>query len=106
MNTMSKGQVWINGQSIGRYRNQYKALGGNCGACNYSGWFDEKKCSSNCNEASQRWYRVPWSWLYPSGNLLVVFEEWGGNPNGILSAKREVESICAIIYEWQPTIDL
>ncbi|KAK6128023.1 hypothetical protein DH2020_038226 [Rehmannia glutinosa] len=25
MNTMSKGQVWINGQSIGRYWNQYKA---------------------------------------------------------------------------------
>ncbi|KZV31821.1 hypothetical protein F511_25934 [Dorcoceras hygrometricum] len=37
MNTMSKGQVWINGQSIGRYWNQYKASGSNCGACNYSG---------------------------------------------------------------------
>ncbi|XP_073140309.1 beta-galactosidase-like isoform X2 [Henckelia pumila] len=104
MNTMSKGQVWINGQSIGRYWNQYKALGGNCSACNYSGWFDEKKCLSNCNEASQRWYHVPRSWLYPSGNLLVVFEEWGGNPDGILLAKREVESVCANIYEWQPTL--
>lgn len=55
LNTMGKGQVWINGQSIGRYWPGYKASG-NCGACNYAGWFDEKKCLSNCGEASQRWY--------------------------------------------------
>ncbi|KAI3463273.1 hypothetical protein Pfo_019936 [Paulownia fortunei] len=103
MNTMSKGQVWINGQSIGRYWNQYKASG-NCGACNYAGWFNEKKCLSNCGEASQRWYHVPRSWLHPTGNLLVVFEEWGGNPYGISLVKREVASVCADIYEWQPTL--
>ncbi|CAI9773576.1 unnamed protein product [Fraxinus pennsylvanica] len=103
MNTMSKGQVWINGQSIGRYWNQYKASG-NCGACNYAGWFNEKKCLSKCGEASQRWYHVPRSWLRPTGNLLVIFEEWGGNPNGIFLAKRELASVCADIYEWQPTL--
>ncbi|KAL8522510.1 hypothetical protein ACS0TY_012614 [Phlomoides rotata] len=103
MNTMSKGQVWINGQSIGRYWNQYKASG-NCGACNYAGWFNEKKCLKNCGEASQRWYHVPRSWLRPSGNLMVVFEEWGGNPYGITMTKREVASVCADIYEWQPTL--
>ncbi|XP_051115873.1 beta-galactosidase-like [Andrographis paniculata] len=103
MDTMSKGQVWINGQSIGRYWNQYKASG-NCGACNYAGWFTEKKCLSNCGKASQRWYHVPRSWLYPTGNLLVVFEEWGGNPAGISLVKREVSSVCADIYEWQPTL--
>lgn len=54
MNTMSKGQVWINGQSIGRYWNQYKASSG-CTPCNYTGWFNEKKCLRNCGEASQRW---------------------------------------------------
>lgn len=54
MNTMSKGQVWINGQSIGRYWNQYKASG-ECAPCNYTGLFNEKKCLSNCNESSQRW---------------------------------------------------
>ncbi|KAH0691029.1 hypothetical protein KY289_018387 [Solanum tuberosum] len=43
LNTMGKGQVWINGQSLGRYWPGYKASG-NCGACNYAGWFDEKKC--------------------------------------------------------------
>ncbi|KAL8466156.1 hypothetical protein ACS0TY_035314 [Phlomoides rotata] len=103
MNTMSKGQVWINGQSIGRYWNQYKASG-ECAPCNYTGLFNEKKCLSNCNESSQRWYHVPRSWLYPSGNLLVLFEEWGGNPYGISLVKREVSSVCADIHEWQPTL--
>ncbi|CAI9753764.1 unnamed protein product [Fraxinus pennsylvanica] len=103
MNTMSKGQVWINGQSIGRYWNQYKASG-SCDACNYSGWFNEKKCLSNCGEASQRWYHIPRSWLYSTGNLLVVFEEWGGNPYGISLVKRELASVCADIFEWQPML--
>ncbi|XP_022844468.1 beta-galactosidase-like [Olea europaea var. sylvestris] len=103
MNSMSKGQVWINGQSIGRYWNQYKASG-SCDTCNYAGWFNEKKCLSNCGEASQRWYHIPRSWLYPTGNLLVVFEEWGGNPYGISLVKRELASVCADIFEWQPTL--
>ncbi|KAH6781303.1 beta galactosidase 1 [Perilla frutescens var. frutescens] len=103
MNSMSKGQVWINGENIGRYWNEYKASG-NCGECNYAGWFSEKKCLRNCGEASQRWYHVPRSWLRPTGNLLVVFEEWGGNPSGITMTKREVASVCADIYEWQPTL--
>ncbi|XP_058227609.1 beta-galactosidase [Rhododendron vialii] len=103
MNTMGKGQVWINGQSIGRYWPGYKASG-TCPACNYAGWFNEKKCLSKCGEASQRWYHVPRSWLYPTGNLLVVFEELGGNPYGISLVKREIDSVCADIFEWQPTL--
>ncbi|GER46934.1 beta-galactosidase [Striga asiatica] len=103
MNTMSKGQIWINGQSIGRYWNQYKAFG-DCEPCNYAGSFNEKKCLTSCGEASQRWYHVPRSWLYPTGNLLVVFEEWGGDPYGVNLVKREVSSVCADIYEWQPNL--
>ncbi|GFP85684.1 beta-galactosidase [Phtheirospermum japonicum] len=103
MDTMSKGQVWINGQSIGRYWTQYKASG-DCGPCNYTGWFDEKKCITRCGQSSQRWYHVPRSWLRPTGNLMVVFEEWGGNPDGIALVKREVASVCADIHEWQPTL--
>ncbi|KAA8540294.1 hypothetical protein F0562_024143 [Nyssa sinensis] len=103
MDSMGKGQVWINGQSIGRYWPEYKAIG-SCGACSYAGWFDEKKCLSNCGEASQRWYHVPHSWLNPTGNLLVVFEELGGNPSGISLVKREIQSVCADIFEWQPTL--
>ncbi|OVA16335.1 D-galactoside/L-rhamnose binding SUEL lectin domain [Macleaya cordata] len=103
MGSMGKGQVWVNGQSIGRHWPAYKAYG-QCGGCNYAGTYTEKKCQSNCGEASQRWYHVPRSWLNPTGNLLVVFEEWGGNPSGISLDRRTVESVCADIYEWQPSL--
>ncbi|KVI05891.1 Galactose-binding domain-like protein [Cynara cardunculus var. scolymus] len=103
MNNMGKGQVWVNGQSIGRYWPAYKASG-SCTTCSYAGYFDEKKCLSNCGKASQRWYHVPRSWLNPRGNLLVVFEELGGIPYGISLVKREIYSVCADIYEWQPTL--
>lgn len=49
-------------------------------------------------------YHVPRSWLSSRGNLLVVFEEWGGNPAGVSLVEREIESVCADIYEWQPTL--
>jgi len=49
-------------------------------------------------------YHVPRSWLNPSGNYLVVFEEWGGDPNGISLVKRTTGSVCADIYENQPTL--
>ncbi|XP_056167006.1 beta-galactosidase-like [Syzygium oleosum] len=79
MNGMGKGQIWINGQSIGRHWPAYTARG-SCGGCSYAGTFNENKCRSNCGEASQRWYHIPRSWLKPTGNQLVIFEEWGGNP--------------------------
>ncbi|XP_054780480.1 beta-galactosidase 1-like [Prosopis cineraria] len=103
MGSMGKGQVWINGQSLGRYWPAYKASG-TCGDCDYAGTYDEKKCRSNCGEASQRWYHVPQSWLKPTGNLLVVFEEMGGDPNGIFLVRRDIDRACADIYEWQPNL--
>lgn len=103
MSTMGKGQVWINGQSIGRYWPAYKAYG-SCSDCDYRGTYDETKCQSNCGDSSQRWYHVPRSWLYPTGNLMVVFEEWGGDPTGISVVKRSTETVCADVSEWQPSI--
>ncbi|XP_018480530.2 beta-galactosidase 12 isoform X1 [Raphanus sativus] len=87
MNTMGKGQIWINGKNIGRHWPAYTARG-KCERCSYAGTFTEKKCLSNCGEASQRWYHVPRSWLKPSANLIVVLEEWGGDPNGISLVTR------------------
>ncbi|KAE8715112.1 Beta-galactosidase [Hibiscus syriacus] len=72
--------------------------------CNYAGYYDENKCRTNCGEASQRWYHVPRSWLNPTGNLLVVFEVWGGDPNWISLVWRETDGVCADIHEWQPTL--
>ncbi|VFQ65460.1 unnamed protein product [Cuscuta campestris] len=105
MSTMSKGQIWVNGHSIGRHwpANKASATAG-CSFCNYAGWFDERKCLGSCGEASQRWYHVPRSWLRPTGNLLVISEEWGGNPFGISLVKREVGKVCAQMYEWQPQL--
>ncbi|XP_014516386.1 beta-galactosidase 1 [Vigna radiata var. radiata] len=103
MASMGKGQVWINGQNLGRYWPAYKASG-SCGYCNYAGTYNEKKCGSKCGEPSQRWYHVPHSWLKPTGNLLVVFEELGGDPNGIFLVRRDIDSVCADIYEWQPNL--
>lgn len=54
MNSMGKGQLWINGRSVGRYWPAYKAIGA-CGNCSYTGEYNEKKCLTNCGEASQRW---------------------------------------------------
>ncbi|RWW59556.1 hypothetical protein BHE74_00033564, partial [Ensete ventricosum] len=54
MSSMGKGQIWINGQSIGRYWPAYKAYG-SCDPCDYRGTYNEKKCQSNCGEPSQKW---------------------------------------------------
>ncbi|KAJ1691165.1 hypothetical protein LUZ63_015320 [Rhynchospora breviuscula] len=87
MSSMGKGQVWVNGQSIGRYWPAYTAYG-DCSACSYGGTYNEKKCATNCGDSSQKWYHVPRSWLNPSGNLLVVLEEMGGNPSGMTLVTR------------------
>lgn len=87
MSSMGKGEIWINGEGVGRHWPAYTAHG-NCGKCSYAGTYSETKCQTNCGQPSQRWYHVPRSWLKPSGNLLVVFEEWGGDPTGISLVRR------------------
>ncbi|KOM39893.1 hypothetical protein LR48_Vigan04g009100 [Vigna angularis] len=85
LGSMGKGEVWVNGRSIGRHWPGYIAHG-SCNACNYAGYYTDQKCRTNCGKPSQRWYHVPRSWLNSGGNSLVVFEEWGGDPYGIALA--------------------
>ncbi|CAJ2637955.1 unnamed protein product [Trifolium pratense] len=85
--SMGKGEIWVNGHSIGRHWPAYIARG-NCGGCNYAGTFTDKKCRTNCGQSTQKWYHIPRSWLNPSGNFLAVLEEWGGDPTGISLVKR------------------
>ncbi|KAK7399349.1 hypothetical protein VNO78_10531 [Psophocarpus tetragonolobus] len=59
LESMGKGQVWVNGQSIGRY---------------WISFHDSKA------QPSQTLYHVPRSFLKDSENFLVLFEEAGGNP--------------------------
>lgn len=47
---------------------------------------------------------MPRSWLKPTQNFLVVFEELGGNPSRISLVKRSVTSVCAEVAEYHPTI--
>uniref|UniRef100_A0A5B6ZDD3 Beta-galactosidase n=1 Tax=Davidia involucrata TaxID=16924 RepID=A0A5B6ZDD3_DAVIN len=91
MGSMGKGQVWINGQSIGRYWTVYAK--GNCSVCSYSGTFRPTKCQFGCGQSTQRWYHVPRSWLKPAQNLLIVFEEIGGDASKISLVKRSVTNV-------------
>ena len=102
MEGMGKGQVWINGQSIGRYWTAY--ANGNCQGCSYSGTYRPPKCQLGCGQPTQRWYHVPRSWLKPTQNLLVVFEELGGDPSRISLVRRSMTSVCADVFEYHPNI--
>jgi len=51
-------------------------------------YFLPSTCFEKLREIVNFRYHVPRSWLKPSGNLLVVFEEWGGNPTGISLVRR------------------
>ncbi|CAL0322371.1 unnamed protein product [Lupinus luteus] len=90
LGSMGKGQVWINGQSIGRYWLVYAK--GACNLCNYAGTYRPVKCQLGCGNPSQRWYHVPRSWLKPTKNLMVVFEELGGDPWKISLVKRTIHT--------------
>ncbi|XP_020572705.1 beta-galactosidase 16-like [Phalaenopsis equestris] len=79
--SMGKGEVWINGQSIGRYWVSFKTAKG---------------------VPSQSLYHVPRSFLKPSGNLLVLFEEMGGNPSAITLETISVTGICSRVFESDP----
>ncbi|KAG6509666.1 hypothetical protein ZIOFF_027666 [Zingiber officinale] len=103
MGSMGKGEAWINGQSIGRYWTA-SAPNEHCSSCSYTGTYRSPKCQSNCGQPTQRWYHVPRSWLQPSRNLLVLFEELGGDATKISLAKRSISSVCADVSEWHPMI--
>ncbi|KAK9062022.1 hypothetical protein SSX86_019206 [Deinandra increscens subsp. villosa] len=100
MHSMGKGQVWVNGQSIGRYWTAYAT--GDCKRCHYNGYYRPTKCQVGCGRPTQRWYHVPRSWLKPTGNTLVLFEELGGDPTRISLTKRSMTSVCADMVEYHP----
>jgi len=81
MSSMGKGFVWINGENIGRYWVSYL---------------------SPLGKPSQSVYHIPRSFLKPTDNLMVVFEESGGDPEAIevLTVKRD--NICTLVSELYP----
>ncbi|XP_010522389.1 PREDICTED: beta-galactosidase 9 [Tarenaya hassleriana] len=96
--SMGKGQAWVNGHHIGRYWNITSSKDG-CEACDYRGAYDSDKCRTNCGNPTQTRYHVPRSWLNPSNNLLVLFEEIGGNPFKISVKTVTASLLCAQVSE-------
>lgn len=103
---MGKGLAWLNGEEIGRYWPRKSPTHGCVQECNYRGKFDPDKCNTGCGEPTQRWYHVPRSWFKPSGNVLVIFEEKGGDPLKIEFSRRKISGVCSLAAEDYPFIDL
>ncbi|XP_026445648.1 beta-galactosidase 10-like isoform X2 [Papaver somniferum] len=103
---MGKGLAWLNGEEIGRYWSRRSSIYDNCTtSCDYRGIYNQDKCRTGCGEPTQRWYHVPRSWFKPSGNILVIFEEKGGDPSKIKFSRRKVTGVCALISEDYPSLE-
>lgn len=104
---MGKGLAWLNGEEIGRYWPRRSSKHDACvDHCDYRGSFSPNKCSNGCGEPTQRWYHVPRSWFKPSGNVLVIFEETGGDPTQIKFSKRKASGVCSLVSEDHPSISV
>ncbi|KAG6776519.1 hypothetical protein POTOM_020032 [Populus tomentosa] len=95
---------WIQG-SLANRQQPLKWYKGDCSSCSYSGTFRPPKCQLGCGQPTQRWYHVPRSWLKPKQNLLVVFEELGGDASKISLVKRSTTSVCADAFEHHPAME-
>ncbi|XP_017226067.1 beta-galactosidase 9 isoform X2 [Daucus carota subsp. sativus] len=98
LGSMGKGQAWVNGHHIGRYWDLVAPKDG-CGTCDYRGAYSSDKCTTNCGKPTQIWYHVPRSWLKSNQNLLVMFEETGGNPFKITINTISTQSVCGQVSE-------
>ncbi|KDP29230.1 hypothetical protein JCGZ_16619 [Jatropha curcas] len=82
LNGMGKGVAWINGINIESYK-------------------PREKCNTGCGEPTQRHYHPPRDWLRPENNVLVLFEELGGNAENIQIQSVTIGKICAHADEGQ-----
>jgi len=99
LGSMGKGQAWVNGHHIGRYWTLVAPKDGCQKICDYRGPYHSNKCTTNCGNPTQTWYHVPRSWLHASDNLLVIFEETGGNPFDISLKLHSIRIICGQVSE-------
>ncbi|KAH7670362.1 Beta-galactosidase protein [Dioscorea alata] len=113
LGSMGKGFAWINGHGLGRYWSLVAPKSGCPKTCDYRGTYKESKCVTNCGQLTQSWYHIPREWLQDSNNLLVIFEETGGNPLKISLKTHYTKTICAKVSEndypplnswWHPNI--
>uniref|UniRef100_A0A0E0J9N5 Beta-galactosidase n=2 Tax=Oryza nivara TaxID=4536 RepID=A0A0E0J9N5_ORYNI len=87
LGSMGKGQAWVNGHLIGRYWSLVAPESGCSSSCYYPGAYNERK------------YHIPREWLKESDNLLVLFEETGGDPSLISLEAHYAKTVCSRISE-------
>ncbi|KAK8973773.1 hypothetical protein V6N11_064509 [Hibiscus sabdariffa] len=78
LESMGKGEAWINGRSIGRYWASFLTPKG---------------------VPSQTRYNVPRSFLKHTGNLLVILEEESGYPPGISVDTISIRKVCGHVSD-------
>ncbi|XP_078440385.1 beta-galactosidase 8 [Wolffia australiana] len=101
---MGKGEAWVNGRSLGRFWPAYLAPPTGCtDSCNYRGGYRPDKCAFNCGKPSQSLYHVPRSFLRKDGNVMVLFEEIGGDPTRISLATRQPGNLCSHVSQLHPS---
>ncbi|GAB2218059.1 hypothetical protein Droror1_Dr00001276 [Drosera rotundifolia] len=76
MEKMTKGMVWVNGLSIGRY---------------WSSFLTEY------DKPSQSEYHIPRSFLKPKNNFLVIFDEAGGSIDTVEIRLANRDTICSFV---------
>ncbi|KAL6840152.1 hypothetical protein ACP4OV_029962 [Aristida adscensionis] len=78
LSSMGKGEVWINGESVGRY------------------WVSIKTPSG---QPSQSLYHIPKYFLKDRNNLLVLMEEMGGDPLQITVNTMSISKVYSSVSE-------
>ncbi|CAM6119644.1 unnamed protein product [Calypogeia fissa] len=104
LGSMGKGQLFVNGYHLGRYWPTIFAPEWGCtDSCDYRGAYYPEKCVTQCGQPTQRWYHIPREWLEKDDdNLLVLFEEMGGDPSKVSIATRSQETICGHVSDSHP----
>ncbi|KAK9677553.1 hypothetical protein RND81_11G151400 [Saponaria officinalis] len=75
---MTKGMIWVNGESIGRYWSSFLTLR---------------------QTPAQSEYHIPRSYLKHKDNFLVIFDEAGGNIDTVQIETVNRNTICSNVYE-------
>ena len=87
---LGKGEMWVNGHSIGRFYNATSAAD-SCTACDPQSYYaGPSPCRINCGELTQPYLHVPRSFLQPAGgvNVVVAFAEFIGDPLSLVLRQR------------------
>ncbi|KAL2912449.1 Beta-galactosidase 7 [Polyrhizophydium stewartii] len=86
--SLERGEVWVNGHSIGRFDNSVKSTWSNkCNeGCDYRWDTTFNVCRTNCGKPSQEYLHVPADWLLNNGNAdpqITLFDQRGSDPRTV-----------------------